>query len=130
MLQKIPYHSILFSILFLPSTASCDLGYAIYTHYSATPTNPASPSVSYVAHLSGSLAGLTIGILVLRNFESEEKSRSCGTMNLIWWTALGVYTAFTIFAIVFNLINTITAQILEERGEVMRQRLFDDLGVS
>lgn len=94
------------------------------------PTNPASPSVSYVAHLSGSLAGLTIGILVLKNFESEEKSQSCGTMNLIWWTALGVYTAFTIFAIVFNLINTITAQILEECGEVMRQRLFDDLGVS
>ncbi|XP_037940075.1 protein rhomboid-like [Teleopsis dalmanni] len=104
----------------------CDLGYALYTQYldSLVPANPSAPSVSYVAHLTGALAGLTIGLLVLKNFEHRAYE------NLIWWLALGIYSAFTIFAIVFNLINTMTAQLMEEQGEVITQHLLHDLGVS
>ncbi|CAD7082036.1 unnamed protein product [Hermetia illucens] len=102
--------------------ASCDFGYAIYSRHVAEPIN--APSVSYVAHITGALAGLTIGLLVLKNFDHRPQK------FLLWWSALGIYAAFTIFAIVFNLVNTMTAQILEEEGEVIKQHLLHDLGVS
>ncbi|KAH8408106.1 hypothetical protein KR222_003870, partial [Zaprionus bogoriensis] len=106
---------------------SCDLGYALYTQYfdgAATPAFAKGPQVSYIAHLTGALAGLTIGFLVLKNFGHREYEQ------LIWWLALGVYCAFTVFAIAFNLINTVTAQLMEEQGEVITQHLLHDLGVS
>lgn len=106
---------------------SCDLGYALYTQYfdgGATPAFSKGPQVSYIAHLTGALAGLTIGFLVLKNFGHREYEQ------LIWWLALGVYCAFTVFAIAFNLINTVTAQLMEEQGEVITQHLLHDLGVS
>lgn len=82
-----------------------------------------APSVSYVAHLTGALAGLTIGLLVLKNFEQKLHEQ------LLWWVALGVYAACTIFAVVFNLLNTVTVQRLEEEGEqVLKQRLFNNFG--
>ncbi|XP_017127920.1 protein rhomboid [Drosophila elegans] len=103
---------------------SCDLGYALYTQYFDGGAFAKGPQVSYIAHLTGALAGLTIGFLVLKNFGHREYEQ------LIWWLALGVYCAFTVFAIVFNLINTVTAQLMEEQGEVITQHLLHDLGVS
>ncbi|XP_068148609.1 protein rhomboid [Drosophila tropicalis] len=104
---------------------SCDLGYALYTQYfDGGATFTKGPQVSYIAHLTGALAGLTIGFLVLKNFGHREYEQ------LIWWLALSVYCAFTVFAIVFNLINTVTAQLMEEQGEVITQHLLHDLGVS
>ncbi|XP_043647923.1 protein rhomboid [Drosophila teissieri] len=103
---------------------SCDLGYALYTQYFDGSAFAKGPQVSYIAHLTGALAGLTIGFLVLKNFGHREYEQ------LIWWLALGVYCAFTVFAIVFNLINTVTAQLMEEQGEEITQHLLHDLGVS
>ncbi|XP_017063550.1 protein rhomboid [Drosophila eugracilis] len=103
---------------------SCDLGYALYTQYFDGGAFAKGPQVSYIAHLTGALAGLTIGFLVLKNFGHREYEQ------LIWWLALGVYCAFTVFAIVFNLINTVTAQLMEEQGEEITQHLLHDLGVS
>lgn len=74
--------------------ASADVGFAIYDRYASEATGP---PVSYVAHLTGALAGLTIGLLVLKNFEQKLHEQ------LIWWVALGVYAACTIFAVLFNL---------------------------
>lgn len=100
----------------------------MYTQYfvddAATSSFAKGPQVSYIAHLTGALAGLTIGFLVLKNFGHREYEQ------LIWWLALGVYCAFTVFAIAFNLINTVTAQLMEEQGEVITQHLLHDLGVS
>lgn len=79
--------------------------------------------MSYIAHLTGALAGLTIGLLVLKNFEQKLHEQ------LIWWIALGIYTACTIFAIVYNLLNTVTAQRLEESEEVIKEQLFHELGI-
>lgn len=76
--------------------ASCDVGYAIYSRYAS---ETMGPPVSYVAHLTGALAGLTIGLLVLKNFEQKLHEQ------LLWWIALGVYAACTIFAILFNIMN-------------------------
>ncbi|XP_016993962.2 protein rhomboid [Drosophila takahashii] len=103
---------------------SCDLGYALYTQYFDGGAFAKGPQVSYIAHLTGALAGLTIGFLVLKNFGHREYEQ------MIWWLALGVYCAFTVFAIVFNLINTVTAQLMEEQGEEITQHLLHDLGVS
>jgi hypothetical protein len=81
-------------IIFVP--ASADVGFAVYDRYAA---EQPGPSVSYVAHLTGALAGLTIGLLVLKNFEQKLHEQ------LMWWVALGVYAACTIFAILFNVFN-------------------------
>lgn len=97
------------------------MGFAIYSRYAAE--NPNSPSVSYVAHLTGALAGLTIGLLVLKNFEQKLHEQ------FLWWVALGVYMACTLFAIVFNVMNTVAMQRLEEEGEVLKQHIFHDLGI-
>lgn len=82
---------------FLKFSASADVGFAIYDRYAAEPMGP--PPVSYVAHLTGALAGLTIGLLVLKNFEQKLHEQ------LMWWVALGVYAACTIFAVLFNVFN-------------------------
>lgn len=76
--------------------ASADVGFAVYDRYAA---EQAGPPVSYVAHLTGALAGLTIGLLVLKNFEQKLHEQ------LIWWVALGVYAACTLFAVLFNIFN-------------------------
>ncbi|XP_059216508.1 protein rhomboid [Stomoxys calcitrans] len=102
----------------------CDTGYAFYIKYIAEQGMFLIPSVSYIAHLTGSLAGFSIGLLVLINFEHETKS------NLIRWLAFGVYATFTLFAIAFNLVNTITAQKLEEEGELFSKHLLHNLGIS
>ena len=79
-------------------TASFDFGFAIYARYAGE--YPYGPSISYVAHLTGALAGLTIGLLVLKNFEQKLHEQ------LLWWIALGIYTACVIFGIVFNIMNS------------------------
>lgn len=80
----------------IPVAASADVGFAVYDRYAA---EQPGPSVSYVAHLTGALAGLTIGLLVLKNFEQKLHEQ------LMWWVALGVYAACTIFAVLFNVFN-------------------------
>lgn len=113
--------SFLFHLFRSNRIASCDVGFAIYARYAVELTT--APSVSYIAHLTGALAGLTIGLLVLKNFEQKLHKQ------LVWWVALGIYTACTIFAIVYNLLNTVTAQRLEESEEVKIEQLIHDLGI-
>lgn len=108
-------------IFFFICAASCDVGFAIYSRYAEESST--APSVSYVAHLTGALAGLTIGLLVLKNFEQKLHEQ------MMWWVALGVYAACTMFAVVYNLLNTVTAQRLEESEEVIREQIFHDLGI-
>ncbi|XP_026686553.1 protein rhomboid [Diaphorina citri] len=77
--------------------ASADVGFAIYNRYAGELAGAGSGyPVSYVAHLTGALAGLTIGLLVLKNFEQKLREQ------LMWWIALGVYVACTIFAVIYN----------------------------
>ncbi len=82
-------------INYFVSIASADVGIAIYDRYSREFEGP----VSYVAHLTGALAGLTIGLLVLKNFEQKLHEQ------LMWWIALGVYAACILFALLFNFFN-------------------------
>lgn len=87
--------------------ASFDFGFAIYARYAGEDALPAqvgasSAAVSYVAHLAGAVAGLTIGLLVLKNFEQKLHEQ------LLWWIALGTYTALVVFAVAFNILNGVT----------------------
>ncbi|KRT79755.1 hypothetical protein AMK59_8014 [Oryctes borbonicus] len=102
--------------------ASCDVGYAIYSRYNV---ETLGPPVSYVAHLTGALAGLTIGLLVLKNFEQKLHEQ------LLWWVALGVYAACTIFAIIFNIMNpTVVIESVENLGDgVHSQYVYSRFGV-
>lgn len=102
-------------------SASCEVGYAIYSRYAAESTDP---PVSYVAHLTGALAGLTIGLLVLKNFEQRLHEQ------LLWWVALGVYAACTIFAVLFNVMNPTTIEQIDGLGEgVNSQYVYSKFGV-
>lgn len=56
--------------------------------------------MSFVAHVTGAVAGLTIGLIVLKNFEQKLHEQ------LLWWIALGIYCACIIFAIIFNIMNS------------------------
>lgn len=111
-------------IAFFSISVFSDTGYAFYSKFIIEDSLGIIPSVSYIAHLTGSLAGFTIGLMVLKNFEHRTES------NLIRWIAFGVYASFSLFAIAFNLINSVIAQKLEEEGEIMRHHLFHDLGIS
>lgn len=90
-------------------TASVDVGIAIYNRYSMDVFEQGS--VSYVAHVAGALAGLTIGLLVLKNFEQKLHEQ------LMWWVALGVYVACIAFALVYNVFYWI---VLGWRGWLLR----------
>ena len=76
-------------------SASADVGFAIWDRY--TKLKPNTPPVGYVSHLMGALAGLTIGLLVLKNFEQKLHSQ------VMWWVALAIYSVCMVFAILWNI---------------------------
>lgn len=78
--------------------ASVDVGFAVYDRYSATQDMQNEP-VSYVAHLMGAFAGLTVGLAVLKNFEQKLHEQ------LIWWVALALYLALAMSAILYNVLH-------------------------
>ena len=73
-----------------------DVGFAVYKRYSV---KDESVQTSYVAHFTGALAGLTIGLIVLKNFEQKLHEQ------FIWWVALTCYMICMAFAIVYNFLN-------------------------
>lgn len=96
------YNNMRYSILRLlgiMAIASCDVGYAIYSRYAHESSSDNDSPVSYVAHLTGAISGLTLGLIVLKNFEQRLHDQ------LLWWIALGVYTACIIFSILFNVLD-------------------------
>lgn len=101
------YISFILSLIysfFFSFTASCDVGFAVYGRFADE-----YHSVSFIAHLTGALAGLTIGLLVLKNFEQKLHEQ------LLWWIVLGVYAACIIFAIIFNILNSAVMQSLKAK---------------
>jgi membrane associated rhomboid family serine protease len=53
--------------------------------------------VSYVAHIGGFIAGLLMGIVVLRNFKMHTWER------VVWWIALVGFILLVLAAIIWNL---------------------------
>ena len=64
------YFCIFHGIQTLMRHASFQVGVAVYGRYSST-----VPPVSYLAHIWGSLAGITIGLVVLQTFQQKPWER-------------------------------------------------------
>ncbi|XP_033743038.1 rhomboid-related protein 3-like [Pecten maximus] len=73
--------------------ASADVGFAIWDRYSSLDK---APPVGYTAHLMGALAGLTMGLVVLKNFEQKLHEQ------YLWWISLSIYLVCFAFAIFWN----------------------------
>jgi len=52
--------------------------------------------VGYAAHLAGAIAGLLVGINVLRNLEVKDWERK------VWWASIILFTALVLAAIIWN----------------------------
>jgi len=59
-----------------------DIGASVYKHL-----NDPNDKIGYIAHLSGAIAGLLVGIGVLRNLEERPWERK------LWWAAVTLYFA-------------------------------------
>ena len=77
--------------------AGCDVTLAIYQRYSLVLLS-GEPAVSYAAHLAGGVAGLSLGLVILRNFSPKQRPAP------IRWLALGVIITSALFALLFNVI--------------------------
>ena len=71
-----------------------DVGQAIYNRYM-----DANNQVGYVAHLAGAIAGLLVGINILRNLEVQRWEK------VVWWISIVTYTALMTGAILWNAFN-------------------------
>ncbi|XP_005101581.2 rhomboid-related protein 3 [Aplysia californica] len=76
--------------------ASSDVGFAIWTRYSQ-PQGESSPPLGYTPHLTGALAGLTVGLAVLKSFQQHLHQQ------YMCWLALAIYTGCVGFALFWNI---------------------------
>ncbi|CAL4068571.1 unnamed protein product [Meganyctiphanes norvegica] len=83
----------LFGIAFVATT---DMSFAVYEYFSS---EMIGLPVSYIAHLTGALAGLTLGLVILKYFGKQPHE------ELVWWIALGGFTSCLVFAIIYNLLH-------------------------
>ncbi|XP_075764693.1 rhomboid-related protein 2 [Pelodiscus sinensis] len=91
--EMIPLFGI-FRLLIIVTIVGTDMGFALYRRFIA-PMN--GPQVSFVAHIAGGLAGMSIGYVVF----------SCFDQNLIkdprFWIAIVAYLVCVVFAVFFNI---------------------------
>ncbi|VDP83105.1 unnamed protein product [Echinostoma caproni] len=69
-----------------------DTGFAIYARLK----NPQASRVGFSAHLGGFVAGVLVGIPILRNLEVERWEKVC------FWVSIVLFTCFVVAAILFN----------------------------
>jgi len=70
-----------------------DFGYSIYRRL----TSEVVDQVSFVAHVAGAIAGLSMGLLVLINFKKNLGDK------IAFWIAVVIYVAFMLFAVSWNI---------------------------
>ncbi len=78
-----------------------DLALSIYDRYVRVTPKPDHyyHPVSYVAHVAGALAGLTVGVMVLRTIDPHRPAiHAC-----IWWMCLGAYALFVFVTASINM---------------------------
>lgn len=75
-----------------------DVGVSVYNRYWAPAGS--GPKVGYAAHLAGGLAGLLIGIGVLRNLEVKKWEK------YVWWVSVTTFVVLVLGAIVVNIFYT------------------------
>lgn len=73
-----------------------DVGTSIYNRYFQN----MEEHIGYVAHFAGAVAGLLVGINVLRNLKVTKKE------TYIWWVSFVTYGCLMTFAITWNIFYT------------------------
>lgn len=84
-----------FAFLSLP-TVSVEFGRAVWLRF-YPPAFPPCPNPSFVAHLGGVLVGLTLGVVVLQNYEQRLQQQT------LFWIFFCVYTLFVFCAVFWNI---------------------------
>lgn len=84
-----------FSPFFL-LTVSVEFGRAVWLRF-YPPAFPPCPNPSFVAHLGGVVVGLTLGVVVLQNYEQRLQEQS------LFWIFFCVYTLFVLCAVFWNI---------------------------
>ncbi|KAJ1176416.1 hypothetical protein NDU88_001697 [Pleurodeles waltl] len=91
--QMIPAFGI-FRLVAIILVVGTDVGFALYRRFISHATGP---PVSFVAHIGGGLAGMTIGYVVFSSFDK----------NLLrdprFWICIAAYVVCVIFAVFFNI---------------------------
>lgn len=85
-----------FPFLISPPTVSVEFGRAVWLRF-YPPAFPPCPNPSFVAHLGGVLVGLTLGVVVLQNYEQRLQEQS------LFWIFFCVYTLFVLCAVFWNI---------------------------
>ena len=78
------------------SAVSSEVGRAVWLRFSP-PLPSAGPQPSFMAHLSGAVVGISMGLLILRSYE-ESLQRQC-----TWWVIVFSFITFLLFAIFWNI---------------------------
>lgn len=73
--------------------AGTDIGTAIYNRY----VLDINENIGYAAHFAGAVAGLLVGINILRNLSITRTER------IIWWISIIVYTILMGTCIIWNI---------------------------
>ena len=74
--------------------ASLEVGWGIYRRYA--PPEPEKPQISFAAHLAGVLAGLTFGLVILRNYEQKLSERKA------WWLTMCLLLGLSFTAFLYQ----------------------------
>lgn len=75
---------------------SVEFGRAVWLRF-YPPAFPPCPNPSFVAHLGGVAVGLTLGVVVLQNYEQRLQEQS------LFWIFFSVYTLFVLCAVFWNI---------------------------
>ncbi|XP_068607334.1 rhomboid-related protein 3 [Brachionichthys hirsutus] len=75
---------------------SAEFGRAVWLRF-YPPAFPPCPNPSFVAHLGGVAVGLTLGVVVLQNYEQRLQDQS------LFWIFFCVYTLFVLCAVFWNI---------------------------
>ena len=84
-----------FSVL-PPPAVSMEFGRAVWLRFHPS-AYPPCPHPSFVAHLGGVAVGITLGVVVLRNYEQRLQDQS------LWWIFVAMYSIFVLFAVFWNI---------------------------
>ncbi|TUC02890.1 Rhomboid-related protein 3 [Bagarius yarrelli] len=113
--------SVVFGVFLVPAQrqqtdagddVSVEFGRAVWLRF-YPPAMPPCPNPSFCAHLGGVVVGLTLGVVVLQNYEQRLHEQ------FLFWIFISVYGLFVIFGIFWNrhlLPNAFTAIILRMRS--------------
>ncbi|XP_045109584.1 rhomboid-related protein 1-like isoform X2 [Portunus trituberculatus] len=83
----------LMQLLLILVVMSADLGYAIWDTYSSDVT-----ATGHMAHFGGAVAGVLVGVLVLRNLEVERWEKYCR------WISLGLFGALMVCGVLLQIL--------------------------